>query len=531
MSEDGMLLDHARATTYEVGADLKDEAVGEIWPFALPFDIRHAVCVGTVDPIVVATFEQLGATCRTIPVDGLSALRTERTDEVADLVHLGTDALERIDSLAGALVRVLADDGLIVVPTSHTRPLLDVGLHVRGRLWCAASCARPVAIVPAGDLRVIAYFTSRRLHDPSTIVPTWRPSRTDKRDAAPGIALVGRDPAPLREGPPAWLTRIAAARAVDVSGHGWGIWARRHYSSQKVVIFLFDGASSVPSIVVKLPRDVRFNERIDVDYRAIERVHSLAGHERRVPVPLFVGAYGGRRVAAVGAVQGTPFPHAAGDDRHGALAWAVIHWLGELGASTSRMTPTSELVDPLHELVRRLEALYPLDTAERRALHRHVDELTDAADELPVVFQHGNVADWNLIVGPDGNIVFLDWEFAEPDGLPLWDVFFFLRFQGWPLRTGWQRQLYGKWRPRRDVFLRSSNADLLRRAIATYRRYVDVPAGAIEPLFHLCWAHQCLNAATHETPVTLSANPMFRLLRRSLRLGEQGRLHAYLAVT
>jgi hypothetical protein len=527
-----MLLDHTHAATHEVGADLKDEAVGESWPFALPFDIRRAVCVGSVAPVVLATFERLAGTCRTVTVEDLSTYRVEGTDEAADLIHLGADALEQLGSLATCLVRLIADDGLIVVPASHVQPLLDAGLHVRARLWCAPSHERPVAIVPAGDVRTIAYFTSRRLSDPSTIVPTWRPSPPDPHEAAAaGIALVGRDPAPLGAGPPAWLVRMAAAAGVEVSRHGWGIWVRRHYSSQKVVMFLFDAAAPRPSIVVKLPRHERFNDRVEVDYRAIERVHSLAGHERRVPVPCFAGDYGGRRVAAVGAVEGTPFPHAVGGDRHGALAWSVVHWLGELGASTARATPAAELAGPLHELVRRLERLYPLTAGERAALHRDVDALSDAADVLPVVMQHGNVADWNLIVRPDGGVVFLDWEFAECNGLPLWDLFFFLRFQAWPLQTGWRHHLYGRWRPRRDLFLRPSNADVLRRGIATYRRYVDVPAPAIEPLFHLCWAHQCLNAATHETPATLTANPMFRLLRRSLDMSARDRLRAYLTAT
>jgi aminoglycoside phosphotransferase (APT) family kinase protein len=516
------MLDRARAATYEVGADLRGATVGEAWPLALPFDIGEALCVGRVDANVLATLNGFASRCTSVTID--EVLRAGHG--CADLVCLGTAELARLPELASGVSRLLAPEGLIAVPAARVEALTAAGLHVRQRLWCAPSATMPVAIVPALDAATIEHFTSRGLHDPSTIVPL---QGTDRYKTIGGheIALLGVSPRPVGSSPPAWLTELAAQAGVDVAGHRWGIWARRQYSSQKVIILLFGPTDPEPEIVVKIARDPRFDGRIAQDYEAITLVHGLPGHDRHVPRPLFAGEHRGRVVAAVEAVRGLPFPQVAAE-RDGAFARSVVRWLGELAAQTARPADPVELVEPLGDVVERVNELFPLTGRESTLLRRHVDALATSTDPLPVVVQHGNVADWNLIVRPNGDVVFLDWEFAEPDGLPLWDLFFFMRFQDWPLVTGWRRALYGNRRSRRDLFLHRPGSSPMRAAIATYRTYVDVPLPAIESLFHLCWAHQCLNAATHETPTGLATTPMFRLLRRGLAMGETGELQAFL---
>jgi hypothetical protein len=516
------MLDRARAATYEVGTDLRGATVGEAWPLALPFAIGEAVCVGDVDANVLATLRGFACGCTSIVADDVSRNGHGR----ADLVCLGPAELERLPELASELGRLLAPDGLIAAPSARAEALTAAGLCVRQRLWCAPTATMPVAVVPADDTATIRYFMSHGMHDPSTIVPL----RRDRRDTVRRgheIALVGAGHQPIGSSPPDWLTELAGREGVDVSTHRWGIWARRQYSSQKVIILLFGASDPDPEIVVKIARDPRFDGRITQDYEAIELVHGLPGHERHVPHPVFAGLHRGRTVAAVEAVRGVPFQRAAAE-HNSALPRSVVRWLAGLAAQTARPADRLELVEPLAGVVDRVDELFPLTARESTLLHRHVDALAASAEGIPIVVQHGNVADWNLIVRPNGDVVFLDWEFAEPDGLPLWDVFFFMRFQDWPLVTGWRRALYGRRRSRRDLFLRRRRSAAMPAAIAMYREYVDVPSPAIEPLFHLCWAHQCLNAATHETPVGLATTPMFRLLRRSLAMGETGELRRFL---
>jgi hypothetical protein len=69
---------------------------------------------------------------------------------------------------------------------------------------------------------------------------------------------------------------------------------------------------------------------------------------------------------------------------------------------------------------------------ERRRLAEYVlpDWGIDAAliqelPEVPAVLQHNDIGSWNVVAGGDGFTV-LDWEDAVRQGLPLWDLFYFL---------------------------------------------------------------------------------------------------------
>ncbi|MCA9566013.1 MAG: phosphotransferase, partial [Myxococcales bacterium] len=42
---------------------------------------------------------------------------------------------------------------------------------------------------------------------------------------------------------------------------------------------------------------------------------------------------------------------------------------------------------------------------------------------------HGDLSSWNLLGQPDGRLTVLDWETANPSGVPLLDVFHFLVFE------------------------------------------------------------------------------------------------------
>jgi aminoglycoside phosphotransferase (APT) family kinase protein len=56
------------------------------------------------------------------------------------------------------------------------------------------------------------------------------------------------------------------------------------------------------------------------------------------------------------------------------------------------------------------------------------DLVSGHAGGLPIV--HGDLAPWNLRRGPDGRLVVLDWESAEFDHRPLWDLTHFVVQQG-----------------------------------------------------------------------------------------------------
>ena len=68
-----------------------------------------------------------------------------------------------------------------------------------------------------------------------------------------------------------------------------------------------------------------------------------------------------------------------------------------------------------------------------RFLTEQVAALAAAGDGMRLVFQHGDPGPWNLLVTPEGQPAFLDWEAADAEGMPLWDLFHFLRSFDSPL--------------------------------------------------------------------------------------------------
>jgi aminoglycoside phosphotransferase (APT) family kinase protein len=112
------------------------------------------------------------------------------------------------------------------------------------------------------------------------------------------------------------------------------------------------------------------------------------------------------------------------------------------------------------------------DTAERV---RH--------ERLPLVFEHGDLSHPNILLTDVRDVAVLDWESAEPAGLPLCDLVFALTYIAVARRPRWSRQTEV------EAF---ADAFWGRSAWARpyLRRYADglgVPSAAIDALVLLTW--------------------------------------------
>lgn len=68
---------------------------------------------------------------------------------------------------------------------------------------------------------------------------------------------------------------------------------------------------------------------------------------------------------------------------------------------------------------------FPLAGKSRGRASRMRTLLEDLG-ELPLVCEHRDCSPWNILIAPSGDPVLLDWESAEPDGLPGPDLVYFL---------------------------------------------------------------------------------------------------------
>ena len=417
--------------------------------------------------------------------------------------------------------------------TSRSFNLGALKRAVRGSLPAQTSAARPSAAPPAtprGPARRGLKGQAKRAV--RTTLASLYHSVQGALDGAEqrisGSALLGGmtsrygilagSAADLTEQPPRYLRDIARASGVDIEHHRWGLSARGEYSSRKVLVFLFNHADEAPEYIVKMTRDPALNPRLENEHRALLLLaeHGI-GDRETLPRVAFFGHH--RRLAVLGQtiVDGEPFERRASGRADCPHARDAIAWLTELGARTVDRAGASplEVAEGLGRLFRRFAEIYRLEPAHRDFLEAQIATIANAAEAFPLVFQHGDPGTWNAMVAPSGRTAFLDWEAAESQGMPLWDLFYFVRTYGaWSLGSavsgdvtkGFASQFLG------DTPFQA----LLAEAAARYCDRVGVPQQYVEPLFYTCWMHRALKEATRLSAGALDRGHYVNVLRASV---------------
>ena len=225
-----------------------------------------------------------------------------------------------------------------------------------------------------------------------------------------------------------------------------------------------------------------------------------------------------------------PWAQAAGTQSNDGPIVDATRWLVDLGERSARRVPALDVAAALADLHARWVALCQPPLAEADRLRAAVDAIGASSAPFPLVFQHGDPGTWNMFVADGDRVVFLDWENAEPDGMPLWDLLYLLRSQavGVGRRAGTRRRLVAV---ERFMFERSPMSDLVVDAVARYVDRVGLDPSLVEPVFHLCWMHQALKEATRVTPAQVRGAHFNRLLRLGLERRSAPTLQRIFAVS
>jgi hypothetical protein len=302
--------------------------------------------------------------------------------------------------------------------------------------------------------------------------------------------------------------RAAAESGSDISDHEWALWCRGDFGSQKLVMFLVAPGDIDPSIVVKIVRDPRFNDRL-VNESNMLRATARLGPEARGGAPslLFHTTIWGSAASAQTAVIGADLrPELL---RRPELVGRVTTWLTEMATATRTAVAADELRQCLGKLLEQYDAAYVVPAATTAFLARQVDLLADT--ELHAVVQHGDPGPWNAVVTAQDAIAFLDWEAGEERGLPLWDLLYFLRSASLHVSRSrpWQsrRSLV-----RRDLIAGSTSGDLVAEQVRAYVEAIGLDRRAVEPLYHLCWVQRAVKEARRLAPERRSRGTFHRLV-------------------
>ncbi|HET6315706.1 MAG TPA: hypothetical protein VFG86_04560, partial [Chloroflexota bacterium] len=196
------------------------------------------------------------------------------------------------------------------------------------------------------------------------------------------------------------------------------------HTSSKVVALVFGEPEARPLLAIKMPRTQQAAASLRTEAIALETLKHQRPDLEGVPRLRFWRDERAVQMQGQQARVGTPLFAWISPGSYRTLALQVTEWLIQL-AGEPRRSPRDEWWDRLVEP--------PLGDFEVCFGHLFDQELmarTRAGiariDSLPLVFEQGDLWAGNVLLQPSGKLAVLDWESAEPRGLPARDLLYFL---------------------------------------------------------------------------------------------------------
>ncbi|MBA3867216.1 MAG: phosphotransferase, partial [Solirubrobacterales bacterium] len=229
----------------------------------------------------------------------------------------------------------------------------------------------------------------------------------------------------------------------------------------------------VPEAEVGLKNEGRLLEIVAESRPGLGGVPRLLGRSRR----------GGLLSISETPIEGAPLLESLSEDNFRQSALTVTGWLIQL-AGTGEPRPAAEWRQRLvEEPLERFERTFGLALPE---LGPRARAALESLSDLPLVLEHRDCSPWNVILSRSGEPALLDWESAEPDGLPFMDLIYFLANSAFvldgALAGGTTRRSYaGLLDPG------SGHGSVAAECLAAYADGIGLDPGCADPMRLLCW--------------------------------------------
>ncbi|MEZ4663919.1 MAG: aminoglycoside phosphotransferase family protein [Caldilineaceae bacterium] len=284
--------------------------------------------------------------------------------------------------------------------------------------------------------------------------------------------------------------------------------------------FLFEAPARGPAVarepkyIVKMVRDSVFNARLENECRSLRLLaeHGV-GDAETLPQVVFAGHHGGLALVGETAVAGVPFRSATHYTAECPYAHAAIDWLTDMAIKTvNPIGHPQDVGGVLRQLFEQFDEIYQLKSEQRTFLANQIARIEQSRAPVPLVFQHGDPGTWNMLATPGGRVAILDWEAAEANGMPLWDLFYFLRSytvgaaRAHDSIAGFRQQIFN------DTPLRR----LFSAATTRYCQQIGLDLRLVEALFYTCWMHRALKESTRLPAARLGQGHYVNLLAAAI---------------
>lgn len=286
----------------------------------------------------------------------------------------------------------------------------------------------------------------------------------------------------------------------------------RFRASSHVIFLIFAQGQSTPALVAKAPRLTDRPTRLEQEAAHLRLLQTLRGGEwASVPALVAFEPFHDRAILIETALAGQPLDPAFVRRARSRSCTAVVDWLAQVQWPAAR--PSAPAGQPqLDRFARLVEAPYrylaerfPLTGEEETLLQATWSWLAQLAEmALPPVFEHGDLSHPNLFLLQSGELGVVDWETAQPYGMPACDLFFFLTYVA--LAQAKARRTDQMLASFRTAFW--GEQAWARPYVARYAQRLHLPDRALTPLFVLCWLRTLVSLLTRLEQDGAAAAPL-----------------------
>ena len=282
----------------------------------------------------------------------------------------------------------------------------------------------------------------------------------------------------------------------------------RFRASSHVIFFVLGQEASAPVLVAKVPRLPGDHTRLDREANNLRLAFAAREHGfDSIPRVMAYEEYHGHKLLIETALHGAPMKPALVQRRSKQCVEAGLAWLLDFHAATARSNhDVHDWFETLIEQpIRHLQNLLP-PMAEELGLLEETLALAESlrAQSLPLVLSHEDLSHPNILFSNEGFAQVVDWELAEPNGLPSLDLFFFLTYIAFARRGANKNAEYLA--AFQEAFF--GGQAWTKEYVAHYCERLHVSASALLALFVLCWTRYLIGLITrlhdqHEPRATL----------------------------